>query len=68
MPASRKTQSLGGKLGSTRKYTPGADTTDIERDLAASKIEDRVREIVAAAPPLTEEQRQRISALLAGGR
>jgi hypothetical protein len=39
------------------------------RDLAATKIEQYVKEVVADAPPLTAEQADRISALLrpAGG-
>ncbi|OZD12280.1 hypothetical protein CH253_26730 [Rhodococcus sp. 06-156-3C] len=65
---SRRTQSLGGKLGTLRRHHPEADTTEVETELATSKIEDRVREIVASAPPLTAEQRERISALLCGGR
>ncbi|WP_153275297.1 hypothetical protein [Rhodococcus sp. P1Y] len=65
---SKRTQSLGGKLGTNRRHYPNGDHTDLETELATSKIEDKVREIVAAAPPLTEEQRGRIAALLAGGR
>jgi hypothetical protein len=34
------------------------------RDYAAAKIEDYVRKVVDQAPPLTDEQRSRIAALL----
>jgi hypothetical protein len=67
MPASRQTQSIGGRLGVQRKLHPGTDTTELERSLACSKIEDRVRDILKTAPPLTDVQRQRISALLQDG-
>ncbi|WP_072802980.1 hypothetical protein [Rhodococcoides yunnanense] len=64
MSMSKRTQSLGGKLGVSRRDQPYADHSVLEAELATSKIEDRVREIVASAPPLTPEQRERISALL----
>lgn len=34
------------------------------RNLAAAKLEDYVARVVAEAPPLTEDQRTRIAALL----
>lgn len=37
------------------------------QDLAAAKIEDFVQRTVAAAPPLTPEQRDRIASLLRAG-
>lgn len=37
------------------------------RDLTAAKVERAVREAVAAAPPLTEEQKAKIAALLTSG-
>ncbi|TFI45151.1 hypothetical protein E4P29_05395 [Rhodococcus sp. 1R11] len=64
MSVSRQTQSLGGKLGVSRRCYPDRDHTELETELATSKISDRVREIVASAPPLSAEQRARISALL----
>ena len=36
----------------------------LKRDLAALRIENYVRKIVDAAPPLTDEQRDRIAGLL----
>jgi hypothetical protein len=38
--------------------------TDARRDLRAAELEEHVRRIVDAAPPLTAEQRDRIAALL----
>ena len=34
------------------------------RDLVAARLEEHIRKVVAAAPPLTDEQKQRIAALL----
>jgi hypothetical protein len=39
---------------------------DARRDLAEAKIRAFVAKTVAAAPPLTEEQRSRLSSLLSG--
>lgn len=40
---------------------------DARRDLRAARLEAYVAEVVAAAPPLTADQRDRIAALLRGG-
>lgn len=36
------------------------------RNLAAAKLEDYIKRVVDAAPPLTVEQRSRLTVLLAG--
>lgn len=41
---------------------------DARRDLAAAKLEAYAARVVAEAPPLTEAQRDRITALLAPSR
>lgn len=52
----------------TRKLGPdSAETLDARRDYAAARLEDHVRQTVASAPPLTDEQRSRIAALLQVG-
>ena len=45
------------------------EITSASRDLAAEHLAEYVRRTVAAAPPLTNQQRQKITALLhpAGG-
>ena len=43
-----------------------AAIANARRELAAAKLERYVREVVAAAPPLTTEQRSRIAAILTG--
>jgi hypothetical protein len=37
------------------------------RDYAAAKLEDYIRRVVETAPPLTQDQRSRIAALVQGG-
>ena len=49
-----------------RKNDPSAIERSA-RDLAAAKIADYIERTVAAAPPLTAEQRDRLAALLRGG-
>jgi hypothetical protein len=40
---------------------------ELQRDLAAEKLEAYVSRVVAAAPPLTREQLDRVAVLLRGG-
>jgi hypothetical protein len=49
----------------TRSRRPDdPDLIDARRDLAAERLADHVRRVVDTAPPLTDEQRNRIAALL----
>jgi len=58
---------LRAQIGAATRHHPDADTTDLRRELAAVKIADYIRSIVAEAPPLTQEQRDRLALLLRGG-
>lgn len=40
---------------------------EAQRDLRVAMLERHVREVVAAAPPLTSDQRQRLAVMLLGG-
>ncbi|QOW00485.1 hypothetical protein [Rhodococcus pyridinivorans] len=68
MANSPTTQRLYGRLGNRRRFDPHGDHSDVLRDLAASRIADAIDEILAAAPPLTDSQIDRLTALLRGGR
>lgn len=46
----------------SRWRTP--DREELARDYAAAKLEDFIRRTVDAAPPLTDEQRERLTTLL----
>ena len=56
------------RLGVVRRHHPDdhAAITDARRALAAAKLEDYVERVVAEAPPLTVEQRDKIALLLRG--
>lgn len=57
--------SIAGKLSVLRHYPDKADEVeDLKRERAALRIEAYVRKIVTDAPPLSDEQRDRISALV----
>lgn len=40
------------------------ETTDARRDFAAARLDDYIRDTLAKAPPLTDEQRTRLAELL----
>lgn len=40
------------------------EAPDLLRDLAATRLEDYIRKVVESAPPLTDEQKRRLSVLL----
>ena len=61
--------SARAKLAASVRHHPEIDTSDLKRTLAAENLASYVSRIVAEAPPLTPEQRDRIASLLrpAGG-
>jgi hypothetical protein len=63
----RSWQSLRGELAShSRHHYSDADVTELRAALKVAKLEDRVRQLVEAAPPLTADQRSRLAQLLTG--
>ncbi|MHC9294186.1 hypothetical protein ACRCUN_17115 [Mycobacterium sp. LTG2003] len=58
-----------GRVAALSRSRPADDPELLEakRNLAALSLEDYVRRVVASAPPLTDEQRDRIAALLRAG-
>lgn len=63
------TLSKRGRLNALRRYRTDDDpeVLDAARQLRAARLEDAVRKALDTAPPLTDEQRRRLAALLAGG-
>lgn len=52
----------------SRSRTPDdPDLVDARRDLRAARLEDYIRRTIEAAPPLTEDQRRHLAALLGAG-
>ena len=43
------------------------DLVDARRNLRAERLAEYIRETVAAAPPFTNEQREKLAVLLRGG-
>jgi hypothetical protein len=56
-----------GRHAANKRHHPEADHSDTLRDLAAANLEQFVRKTIEKAPPLTNEQRDRITALLRAG-
>lgn len=49
--------------------TPDPEVADaLRREIKETELERHVRGCISSAPPLTAEQRQRIAAILLGGR
>jgi len=60
--------SAHGTLAALKRHHPNSpDVEHAARTLAAEKLAEYVKRTVAAAPPLTPAQRDRIAALLRGG-
>ena len=61
--------SARARHNSLKRYRPDDDPRVIEarRDLRAARAEDYIRKLVESAPPLTDEQRDRLTVLLHGG-
>lgn len=60
-PAARRLYSLKGHAA---RYHPGADTTEIDREIKAVRAADYITELVDSAPPLSAETRSRLAVLL----
>lgn len=66
-PASPERLRASSRLALTTRHHGPDDPRipELKRDFAAEQLADHIRAVVAAAPPLTDEQRTRLSALLA---
>jgi hypothetical protein len=60
---SEESRTLRGKLASAGRDNPEA-VEDLRRDFEAERLADHIRRLVAEAPPLTAEQKNRLAALL----
>ena len=68
MPEAHSLKQMRADIARASKRTGDPiSAADKRRDYAAAKLEDYIRRIVDQAPPLTEDQRSRIAALLRGG-
>ncbi|PFG19203.1 hypothetical protein ATL40_0760 [Serinibacter salmoneus] len=60
-------RAIRGRLAAEVRHHPDKDHTELRREYYAQALAEHVSRVVAAAPPLTAEQRARITAALAGG-
>jgi hypothetical protein len=69
MPANGSTaplRKLHARTAAARRWD-SADKDELAREYAAERLADIIKRTVDAAPPLTSEQRARLSLLLSGG-
>lgn len=52
------------RLAAAKRHHPEADHSDLERDLAAARLELAAQRVADGLPPLSDEQRARIAVLL----
>lgn len=68
MPAKSPTlRTLAARAGGAAKSGKPDAIAETQRDLAAERIAYYIERVVAAAPPLTESQRDRLALLLRAG-
>jgi hypothetical protein len=60
---------MRGKIANIHRNNPNDPNAadDLRRQLRESRLADHIRKVVDEAPPLTREQRDRLSLLLGGG-
>ena len=63
-PTKSPVQHLTGRLIAQKRWHPGADTTELEQDLAACRISEYARKIMAEAPALTQAHIDDVAAIL----
>lgn len=56
--------STRSRIGNTLKQDPNADVSELRAKMRSEWVEDRIAQLIAEAPPLTQEQRDRLAALL----
>lgn len=67
-PTPNPVMSARGRLANqARAGAPESILDDLRRDLAVAKLEQHIAATVAASPGPTDEQRQRLAALLLDG-
>lgn len=52
------------RLAAAERHHPGADTTELRRELRAERLADAITRTLTEAPPLTAQERCRLAALL----
>lgn len=63
-PATRTTRARVAAL--TRHRPEAPETVELTRDFKAERLGEYIQRVVDAAPPLTQEQREKLARLLRG--
>lgn len=63
-PTKSPVQHVMGRLIAQRRWHPDTDTTELEQDLAACRISEYARKIMAEAPALTQAHIDDVAAIL----
>lgn len=58
---------LQAKIARSVRLGDQAAETEARRTYAVAKLDDYIQRVIDAAPPLTQEQAERLAALLLGG-
>ena len=58
---------IRAKIAGTALRRPNADLTELRREYKTATLAQYIEELVNSAPPLNNEQRARLAALLAPG-
>lgn len=56
--------STRAKIANAKRADPNADVSHLRLQLRAERLEEHIRRVVAEAPPLTDQQRNRLALLL----
>lgn len=65
---SRERRTLASRIGAIQRHHPHQDVTDLRRELGFFVASDAIRHVLAQFPPLNEDQRSRLCALLSAPR
>ena len=63
-PAARTSRARVAAL--TRHHPDSSETVELTRDFKAERLGEYIQRVVDAAPPLTDDQRDRLALLLRG--
>ncbi len=65
--STNRTGTIRGTLAATVRHHPDADVSGLRAELATERIAAYISRVVDASPPLSEDQRSRIAALVLRG-
>jgi hypothetical protein len=64
---SPKVAHLRARVATSVRHGNHTAADEARRDLLAARLEEQIKRAVAGAPPLTDEQRRRLAAIIRGG-